>query len=93
MTLPALVNVGGLLLLLMYLYSVLGVFLFANVKKNDALNEVLNFESFPKAFITMFVLTNGNSWDMLMDATTRERSILYQCIDDPSYEDYINNDK
>lgn len=30
-TLPAMVNVGGLLVLLLYLYSVIGVFLFAEV--------------------------------------------------------------
>jgi hypothetical protein len=30
-TLPALANVGGLLILLLYLYSVLGVYLFAEV--------------------------------------------------------------
>ncbi len=31
-TLPALANVGGLLMLLLYLYSILGIYLFAEVK-------------------------------------------------------------
>jgi hypothetical protein len=31
-TIPSLANVGGLLILLLYLYSILGVFLFATVK-------------------------------------------------------------
>ena len=37
-SLPALANVGGLLFLLVFIYSVLGVFLFAEVKLNDTLN-------------------------------------------------------
>lgn len=62
-TLPALVNVGGLLLLLLYLYSVLGVFLFAEVKRNGMMNDVINFESFFNAFITLFIIATGDSWD------------------------------
>jgi hypothetical protein len=31
-TIPAITNIGGLLLLLLYMFSVLGVFLFADVK-------------------------------------------------------------
>lgn len=38
-TLPALINVGGLLVLLLYLYSILGVNLFANVKRSYPLTE------------------------------------------------------
>ena len=42
-TLPALINVGGLLLLLIFLYSVLGVFLFAEVKIQAPLHDYANF--------------------------------------------------
>jgi hypothetical protein len=38
-TLPALANVGGLLMLLIYIYAVLGMNLFANVKFTDAIND------------------------------------------------------
>ena len=62
-TLPALANVGGLLLLLLYLYSVLGVYLFAEVKRNGIMNDVLNYESFWNAFITLFIVSTGDSWD------------------------------
>lgn len=37
-TIPALTNIGGLLLLFLYIYSVLGVFLFAEVMLQDNLN-------------------------------------------------------
>ena len=44
---PELINVGGLLILFIYLYSVLGVFLFAHIKYSGALNENANFRDFP----------------------------------------------
>jgi hypothetical protein len=42
-TLPALANVGGLLMLLLYLYSILGVFLFADIAINGVLTDTMNF--------------------------------------------------
>jgi hypothetical protein len=41
--LPAIANIGCLLLLIMYLYAILGVNLFATVKFSDTLNENANF--------------------------------------------------
>jgi hypothetical protein len=43
LSLPALANVGGLLALCLYLYSILGVYLFAELKITGAFNDVLNF--------------------------------------------------
>ena len=40
---PQLTNVGGLLFLFLFLYSVLGVSLFGAVKQHGALNEHANF--------------------------------------------------
>ena len=42
-TLPALMNVGGLLLLLIYIYAVLGMNLFATIKLTVPFNPNLNF--------------------------------------------------
>lgn len=44
-TIPALLNVGGLLLIFLYIYAILGVFLFSEVKVQDnaPLTENLNF--------------------------------------------------
>lgn len=43
LTIPALGNVGGLLFLFLYLYSILGVFLFAKVKLQNSLDIHANF--------------------------------------------------
>lgn len=42
-TLSALANIGGLLLLFLYIFSVLGVFLFADVKLQSNMNVYANF--------------------------------------------------
>ena len=42
-TLPSLMNVGGLLLLIIYIYAVLGMQLFAGLKLQTDLNERTNF--------------------------------------------------
>ena len=60
LTLPALANVGSLLLLLIYLYAVLGVQLFSNIKRNGYLSDNVNFETFPKAFLTLFIFASGD---------------------------------
>ncbi len=59
-TLPALANVGSLLLLLIYLYAVLGVQLFSDIKRNGYLSDGANFESFSKAFLTLFIFATGD---------------------------------
>ena len=43
LSLPELANVGCILILFIYLYSVLGVYLFAHVKLSDNLNGHANF--------------------------------------------------
>eukprot|EP00347_Sterkiella_histriomuscorum_P011811 403371009 len=90
-TIPALANVGGLLLLLLYLYSIVGVILFGDVMRNGLLTDNLNYETFPNAFITLFSISTGDAWDQVMAATIRSRSIDYQCIENPSYMDYVKN--
>lgn len=43
MSLSAMLNLGGLLLLFMYVFAILGVELFSNVKIQLPLNDVFNF--------------------------------------------------
>ena len=90
--LPQLTNVGGLLFLFLFLYSVLGVTLFAKVKLSGELDIHANFKTFPKAFKTLFRMSTGESWHELMYAAGKTRSIIHDCVDDMSYEMYVEND-
>lgn len=52
-TLPSLANVGSLLFLLLFVYSIMGMQLFAFVKFGDTLDEHANFHDFWSSFITL----------------------------------------
>lgn len=90
---PALTNIGGLLLLFLYIFSVLGVFIFAGVKLQDNLDVHANFQSFTNAFLTLLRCSTGEAWNSVMMDTTRQKSIFFQCNDeeDFSYADFIAN--
>jgi hypothetical protein len=89
---PAMANIGSLLLLLNLIYSVLGVYLFAEVKPTPGLiDSVTNFQSVGRAFITLIRIMTGEGWPKLMEALSREYSTNFQCVENPTFEDYRGN--
>ena len=66
MSLPAMANLGGIFLIMQFLYAVLGMQLFGNVAWGDYLNADANFCSFGVAFLTMFRCATGESWNGIM---------------------------
>ena len=42
-TLPHMINVGGIMLLIIYIYSVIGISLFAEIKPSGPMNRFLGF--------------------------------------------------
>lgn len=62
-TLQSLVNIGALLLLIIYMYSVLGMILFGANMRSGLMNNFMNFENFINAFLTLFTVTTGDSWN------------------------------
>lgn len=88
-TFHSLANIGGLLILIIYMYSVLGMYLFGTVKRNGIMNDYINFENFINAFITLFTVTTGDSWNATQTSFVVENSPHRQCKANPAYEDYI----
>ena len=62
MAIPELANVGALLFLFLFLFSVLGVFLFSGVKLQNELNVHANFQNFGTALLTLFRVVTGENW-------------------------------
>ena len=54
MSLPALFNIGSLLILVMFMYAILGMSQFAYVQKVGGIDDMLNFETFPNSFLLLF---------------------------------------
>lgn len=79
-TIPSLANIGGLLVLLIYLYAILGVFLFAPVKLQSTLNVHANFQDFGTAFLTLIRMATGEAWNELLFDSSRTKSVVFDCI-------------
>lgn len=84
-TLHSLANIGALLLLFIFMFSILGMILFGNVMRNGLMNDLINFESFINAYLTLFVVATGDSWNDIMRAFTIENSPDIPCLDNPTY--------
>jgi len=70
------------------MYSILGMIIFGEVKRVSYIDDYINFESFFNAFLTLFIVATGDSWNLIMASYGVEKSPSYQCIVSPSYEDY-----
>ncbi|XP_072298967.1 sodium channel protein type 4 subunit alpha B [Eucyclogobius newberryi] len=66
MSLPALFNIGLLLFLIMFIFSIFGMGNFAYVKKEAMIDDMFNFEDFGNSMICLFMITTSAGWDGLL---------------------------
>uniref|UniRef100_A0A8C6MJI8 Sodium channel protein n=1 Tax=Nothobranchius furzeri TaxID=105023 RepID=A0A8C6MJI8_NOTFU len=66
MSLPALFNIGLLLFLIMFIFSIFGMSNFAYVKKEGMMDDMFNFENFGNSMICLFTITTSAGWDGLL---------------------------
>ncbi|KAM6295394.1 sodium channel protein type 4 subunit alpha isoform 2-T2 [Aegotheles albertisi] len=67
MSLPALFNIGLLLFLVIFIYSIFGMSNFAYVKKESGIDDMFNFETFGNSIICLFMITTSAGWDGLLN--------------------------
>jgi hypothetical protein len=65
-SLPAILNVMSLLLLIFYIYAVLGVNLFYTITSGQIIGKYVNFSNFGNAMITLFRCSTGEDWYNIM---------------------------
>ncbi|KAJ9521132.1 hypothetical protein QJQ45_022836, partial [Haematococcus lacustris] len=75
-SLPALGNVGAMLLMFMFMYSVMAMNLFGLIKFQENLTRHANFRTFPMAMITLFRCITGENWNALMQDTMLQDSCV-----------------
>jgi hypothetical protein len=88
-TLPSLANIGSLLALIVLIYSILGVYVFADVKLQGEVNEKVNFQNVGTAFLTLIRAATGEKWPEIMEGLSLTNGLGYECIENPSYQDYV----
>lgn len=64
---PQITNIMAMIFLLLFIYSVLGISLFADVKYGNYYNSDNNFRTFPKSIILLFRCMTGEDWNLIMD--------------------------
>ena len=84
-------NVGLLMFLIAFIYTVVGINLFAHVKSQEPMNRRLNFTSFPNGFMTLIGICTGDGWDILMEVLSAKNTILHACEEDNTYAAYAAN--
>merc|ERR1719433_158525 len=73
MAMPALLNIGLLLFLVMFIFAVFGMSLFKNVKIQPGFDDVHNFQTFGKTFTLLFQMCTSAGWAEALEAITAEK--------------------
>lgn len=67
-SLPALFNIGALLGLITFIYAILGMSLFGNVKLQGALDDMVNFQTFGRSMQLLFRLMTSAGWNDVLES-------------------------
>ena len=86
LAIPELINVGALLILFLFLFAVLGVTLFAEVKLQENMDRHANFQDFGRALLTLFRVATGEAWVAIMYDAGRQPAVNFDCMDSQTYE-------
>ncbi|XP_072353959.1 sodium channel protein type 8 subunit alpha-like [Scyliorhinus torazame] len=65
-SIPALFNIGLLLGLVMFIYSILGMSLFRDLPRESPINDMVNFETFGNSMMLLFRLTTAAAWNEIL---------------------------
>lgn len=66
-SLPGLVNIAMLLLLIIFIYAIIGMSSFGYVKKTNGITDVVNFETFGNSMLLLFRVGTAAGWNTILD--------------------------
>ncbi|NXK57591.1 SCN5A protein, partial [Sylvietta virens] len=72
MSLPALVNIGLLLFLIMFIYAIVGMANFACLRWEGGIDNIFNFQTFCGSILCLFQITTSAGWDSLLAPVLKE---------------------
>ena len=61
-----------LLMLIFFMFSILGVFMFGDVKQGDVIDDLKNFNDFFNSFLLLFAVSTGEDWNRVMHDCGRQ---------------------
>ena len=81
-SIPSIINIGTLLLLLFFIYAVIGMQLFSFIPNNDEVTSQSNFRSFGSAMFLLLRFSTGENWNGYMRSILTNKS---DCVMFPKY--------
>lgn len=88
--LPSLSNIFALMLLILYIYAIIGMDIFAYLRPQKTVNGYdVDFKTFPRAVFSLFRVMSAESWFAIVSDCVRERSPNFACHDVRDYDDYL----
>ncbi|GMF38757.1 unnamed protein product [Phytophthora fragariaefolia] len=81
--LPGLSNITSILFLMLFIYSTMGVQIFAKVALSDNIDSHANFQDFGKGFLFLLRAATGEAWNSCMHDLA---SNTPGCVEDPPYD-------
>lgn len=91
---PSLCSLGFLLIILFFMFAIIGRSMFGMSTINEPLselNEHVHFRDFWTSFLLLMRCSTGESWHMIMFDLARTYSPEYQCREDETYETMMAN--
>lgn len=64
-------NVLGLIMIIFFMFSILGCFFFGDITEGDVIDDVRNFQDWYNSFLLLFSISTGEDWNRIMWDTTR----------------------
>lgn len=66
-SIPALFNIAILLFIFMFIFAVMGMTLFSNVRHVASLTDTVNFDTFPNSMVLLFRLSTSAGWNDILE--------------------------
>ena len=78
-SIPSVFNVLILYFIMLFIYGIIGMNLFYNLKYQDIIDENWNFKNFINSILTLIRVTSGGSWNTIMHESIIERDGIIDC--------------
>jgi len=86
---PTLLNMLLLIILILYMYAILGMDLFSYLKPQTTINDQdISFSSFSLSFFTLVKVASSETWFLVFADAVRQQQPNFVCRAVPSYYDY-----
>lgn len=84
-SMPALFNIGLLLVMVMFIYAIFGMSFFLTVKHHAGIDDMFNFETFFRSMIVLFQICTSAGWNSVLEGLMNTE----KCRDKPDPVDPI----